>query len=81
MRHVKKPGRAASCAEKGAGDIVHGVDSQQSVFDKYTPALCGAKPTGRLGWTDYAALSPSSPLPAITCPKCLKKMPEISTDE
>lgn len=77
MRHVTKPGRAASSKEAGAGLIVHGVDSERSVFDLYTPSLCGDKPSGRLGWTDYIALSPTTPLPAITCPKCLKKLPEV----
>lgn len=44
MRHVSKPGRLANAAERGAGVIVHAVDSQSSVLDCYTPALCGAKP-------------------------------------
>lgn len=48
MRHVSKPGRAANCAERGAGQIVHAVDRPASVFDLNVPALCGAKPSGQL---------------------------------
>ncbi|MBA1280394.1 hypothetical protein [Stutzerimonas stutzeri] len=73
MRHVSKPGRLANAAERGAGVIVHAVDSQSSELDRYTPALCGAKPSGRMGWNDYAALSPSTPVPAVNCAKCLAK--------
>lgn len=78
MRHVSKPGRAANCAERGAGHIIHAVDRSNSVFDLNVPALCGAKPSGRLGWTDYAALSSRSVPPSITCPKCLAKLPNAT---
>lgn len=74
MRHVSKPGRLANAAERGAGVIVHAVDSQSSVLDCYTPALCGAKPSGRVGWTDDAALFPSAAPRAVNCPKCLAKL-------
>lgn len=74
MRHVSKPGRAASSNERGAGLIIHAVSSEESVFDLRTPALCGDKPGGRLGWNDFATLAPGSALPAITCGKCLKHL-------
>jgi len=72
MRHVSKPGRAANAVERGAGLIVHVVDWPTSVFDLRVPAVCGAKPGGRLGWNDHATLAPSAAVRPVTCPKCLK---------
>lgn len=80
MRHVSKPGRLANAAERGAGLIIHAVDSSESVLDLKTAALCGAKPGGRMGWNDHATLAPTSPLRAITCPKCLKKLRAPAND-
>lgn len=77
MRHVTKPGRAANSNERGAGLIVHAVDSECSVFGLRQPALCGDTPSGRLGWSDWLTLAPSSLVPPITCPKCLKKLTEV----
>lgn len=74
MRHVTKPGRAANSNERGAGQIVHAVLGDHSVFDMRVPALCGAKPSGRLGWSDHETLSPGTPLPEVNCPKCLKRI-------
>ncbi|EKY4113674.1 TPA: hypothetical protein ACGW3M_000986 [Pseudomonas aeruginosa] len=73
MRYVKKPGRLANSKEADSGVIVHVVDSDKSVFDGYTPALCGAKPAGRrAGWTDYEYMNLK--IPEVTCPRCLKKL-------
>lgn len=72
MRYVRKPGRLANANERGAGIIVHVVDSDESVFDDFTPALCGAKPSGRSGWTDYEYMKLATPV--VNCPKCLAKL-------
>lgn len=77
VRRVTKPGRCANAMERGAGAIVHAVASESSVFDSLTPAVCGAKPTGRLGWTDHCGgggIAPKAVLPEISCQKCRKAL-------
>lgn len=75
MRYVSKPGRCSNSAERGAGLIIHAVEGDSSVLDMRVPALCGAKPSGRLGWNDTVALSPSTKPPEVSCAKCLANMP------
>jgi hypothetical protein len=68
MRHVTKAGQPANSNERGAGLVVHAVDSECSVFGLKQPAICGDTPRGRLGWSDWLTLGPpllcrQSPVP------------------
>lgn len=77
IRRVSKPGLHANPDEKRTGQVVHAVASGHSVFESFLPALCHARPTGRLGWTDHCGGEghpPADPLPTITCPKCRKAL-------
>ncbi|WP_444886037.1 hypothetical protein [Microbulbifer sp. PSTR4-B] len=71
MRKVTKPGRCASAWERGAGAIVHLVQSEEDQTNLYTKALCGTAPAGRLGWTDHSGGGGiAATNPPTTCTKC-----------
>ncbi|SER37747.1 hypothetical protein SAMN05216409_118109 [Pseudomonas lutea] len=78
MRIVKRPGSLASSNEQGQGRLIHAVDRNYHVFDGFEPALCGERPRGKNGWTDYEYMK--MPIPAVTCPKCLERLEALKTE-
>jgi hypothetical protein len=69
MIAARLAGRCANGYERDSGRRFHALET----YSEFGKALCGAKP-GRLsgGWSE----SPGS----VTCPRCLKKLPEALHD-
>jgi hypothetical protein len=55
------------------GPLIHAVDTDDS-YPNFTVAVCGAEPGPRSnGWSEYRAATP-------TCPKCIKRLEEVTGD-
>jgi hypothetical protein len=68
---VIRTGRNANGFSRDGGRVVHAVPLQQNESrlndGSARPALCGAQPQGIAYWN-------MASLPAVTCPRCLRKV-------